>query len=195
MEKILSKTAALIAAFVLSVGVSSVALATPVGTTGPIQTYGPPFGAAHITTVEGDLNAYLGVSDVVYLGRLDSSGFAADPILNGTGASLSGTGLTGTSGTWTFIQGSTVYEVVGIEINGGSHGALYAVTPAALLGFWDTNDLLAGNSDNPPDLSHLDFYARAFGTPPGVPEPLTLSLFGAGLAGLGAIRRRKAKQQ
>lgn len=30
------------------------------------------------------------------------------------------------------------------------------------------------------------------GTPIGTPEPLTLSLFGAGLAGLGAMRRRKA---
>ena len=29
------------------------------------------------------------------------------------------------------------------------------------------------------------------GTPPGVPEPLTLTLFGAGLAGLGALRRRR----
>ncbi len=31
------------------------------------------------------------------------------------------------------------------------------------------------------------------GTPPGVPEPLTIALFGAGLAGLGAMRRRSRK--
>lgn len=29
------------------------------------------------------------------------------------------------------------------------------------------------------------------GTGNGVPEPLTMSLFGAGLAGLGALRRRR----
>lgn len=183
---------AIAAAIFLSLGSS--AMATPVGTVGPIATYDPPFGAAHITDVETDLNSYLGVSDVVYLGRLDGGGFDADTILDGTGASISGTGLTGKSGTWTFVQGTTTYEVVGIEINGGSQGALYAVTPSALLGYWDTNDLLAGKSDNHPDLSHLDFYARAFDPTTNTPEPLTLSLFGAGLAGIGALRRRVTKK-
>jgi hypothetical protein len=28
----------------------------------------------------------------------------------------------------------------------------------------------------------------------GVPEPLTLALFGGGLAGMGALRRRKARK-
>jgi hypothetical protein len=188
MRKIIS---AIAAAVMLSFG--SNAMATPTGLTGPIETYSPPFGSGHITDVENDLNAYLGVSDVVYLGRLDGSKFDADAILAGTGASISGTGLTGTSGTWTFVQGTTTYEVVGLEINGGSHGALYAVTPWALSGFWDTNDITAGASGNHPALSHLDFYARAVGTT-STPEPLTLSLVGAGLAGIGALRRRAAKK-
>lgn len=67
-------------------------------------------------TVTSYLNTYLGVSDVVYMGCLDGSGFDAASILNGAG-------LTGKSGAWTFNQGSTIYEIVGIEMNGGSHGA------------------------------------------------------------------------
>lgn len=42
-----------------------------------------------------------------------------------------------------------------------------------------------GNSNN------VALAEEVLGTPTQVPEPLTLSLFGAGLAGLGAMRRRK----
>ncbi len=180
------------AIFVVAGLSAGMAQATPVGLTGPIEIYSPPFGAAHRTAVVNDLNAALGVTDVVYLGRLNpNGGVEYGPVLTGTGASISGTGLTGKSGTWTFTQGSTTYEVVGIEINGGSKGALYLVTPAALNGFWDTNDLTAGASSNTPNLSHMDFFARIASTTT-VPEPATLALIGAGLVGVWSVRRRKA---
>ena len=42
------------------------------------------------------------------------------------------------------------------------------------------------------ELSTISFTARQSGPPPtGVPEPLTLSLFGAGFAGAAALRRRR----
>lgn len=43
-----------------------------------------------------------------------------------------------------------------------------------------------------PQLQALGYTAQFFSDAENVPEPLTLSLFGAGLIGLGALRRRKA---
>ena len=44
-------------------------------------------------------------------------------------------------------------------------------------------------------ISHASIYARGSGTPPttppSIPEPGTLALYGLGLAGLGVTRRRK----
>lgn len=37
----------------------------------------------------------------------------------------------------------------------------------------------------------VDLPAGAAPPPPGAPEPMTLSLFGAGIAGIGALRRRR----
>lgn len=43
-----------------------------------------------------------------------------------------------------------------------------------------------------PQYTNYAFLVPAGSEPAGVPEPLTLTLVGAGLAGLGALRRRKA---
>jgi hypothetical protein len=42
-------------------------------------------------------------------------------------------------------------------------------------------------------LDDVSIQSRVAPPPPGVPEPLTLALFGAGLAGLGALRRKRAR--
>jgi hypothetical protein len=189
VKNIISATAA---ALSFSFALATAAMATPVGTTGPVQTYDGDFGSGHIATVEAYLNSEIGPG-VVYLGRLDTSGWdatGADAILHGTGAMLAGTDLSKKLGTWTFTQGTTTYQVAAIEINGGSHGALYLVAPWALSGYWDTNDLTAGKSSNSPGLSHLDFYAVAV-PKRAVPEPATLSLVGAGFLGAGYLRRKR----
>ena len=183
---------------------TGIAVATPSWVNGPIDSLSQPFGTAHLTAVENFLDSYYATSGVIYLGRLDSSSndLTSSP-LSGLGTTLTGTGLGSTSGTWTLTENlnlGAAWNVLAIEINAGSQGLLYDENPTGLLtsacntlgmtftctGNWDTSDILVGYG-NHPALSHIDPPL-----PDPVPEPSTLALFGAGLASVLAVRRRKA---
>lgn len=180
------------------VGVSQTALATPAGLSGPWASTPTPanpatFDVIHIGATVVGLSLGLG-EDVDYIGRLSSEDVVFNPFQPGlAGASLTGTGLSGKSGTWTFTSGADLYEIVAVEIDAGNFfgvglGDIYLTDPVANSGFWDTSDF--GTSRFHPNLNYLDFYGVKI-SKGDVPEPMSLALLGGGLATLRMVRRKK----
>ncbi len=139
-------------------------------------------------TLDPDVVAYLtgtlGQSGVVFLGRSDGTG--------GSGTSVSVTGGGTSQGTWTLDPGATgdIAKFLVMHAGEGKTYQLYQIDVPGTTGNWDTSDL-DGHG-----LSFIDLFGGVGATEVGgsgspAPEPTTLGLLGAGLAGLSAARRRK----
>lgn len=102
---------------------------------------------------------------------------------NGITLTVEKTSSSPDAGIW-FIDPSN-YGLDFYAVKGGNEFALYAVTPALNTGKWTTLHVL--NPNGPAGFSHLS--GSVVSAP--VPEPATMLLFGAGLAGLAGIARRK----
>ncbi len=158
-------------------------------------------------TIEADTLAFLSAEYGVtaeYFGRATGEEFGASG-WNSTGTEAPGTSFNvkssdhGLSGTWSFNPGSTdnLPTVIVMHAGGGHKDVIYAINSPGLSGIWDTSENINGGG-NQAKLSNFDVFG---GTGVGVqggclpnfpcPEPLTISLFGAGLLGAFSLRRRR----
>jgi hypothetical protein len=154
------------------------------------------------TQETANMNTSLGTTGFVYLDKSDDASGAG---IGGITFVVTAPGTSSGSWTvtWTDTNGAVPLNLpikLDLEVGlfGGSTGADYLLTGVTLpavpntgTGSFDITFTNRGGQN--PDLSHLTLTGgNATGTTTPAPEPLSISLLGAGLVGLGAVRRRRA---
>lgn len=91
-------------------------------------------------------------------------------------------------GTISHDDGASLYDGAGFGVLVAGSPSPTVEIPTPFAGLTGAFQLIYVEANSIPAVLTLDVTSNT-----GAPEPLTLSLFGAGLAGLGAMRRRKVK--
>ncbi len=203
-----------VVALALGIGFAAPAWADVVICTdfGPLDSYQTSTGTAW--AVDGSMAATTGTPETIAVACTNSSGttyeltdfqFAANSF-NGTNSltaaissSLTGSALesfTITATTQTVPQIFTADLEDGLYLSPGQTDYIILSAAGTAYWGWQWNDMgdvgLYYNQGGPP-IYPLPYTTPAFDLAGNaVPEPITISLFGAGLIGLGALRRRKA---
>ena len=166
-------------------------------------------GASNAPTETSALNdIFGGISDPNKLYHLDGTGQTASTTGLGGITFLVTTTLGDDAGDWTvswtdsnpsIAENLPLYVDLVLLLNGGNNNAAYLlsnvllpVTPA--LGSGTFNIQFLNNGGRQPNVSHLTLAGRISSRPEifQVPEPASITMFGAGLLGLMLYRRRRS---
>lgn len=134
--------------------------------------------------LESNVEAWLGITDPSTFSLSVGSGVTFANV-DDSGNSVTGASK---SGTWTVNSPGQALNFY--VVKAAKNYAMYYVNPAEATGSWSTYDLsVAGyGGGGGLEISHFNGYVSNTSE---VPEPATMILFGTGLAGLAALRRRK----
>lgn len=174
------------AANAVPVNLSSTTNASLDGSTGVTLLLGP--GTYSITPVNGPFTAFTrfnNISGCDLAGENCTSGYEYSFRASYDSTTLGFGDGNANGGIGPLNPGNAYYQTDLQAFNAASPFVnAFTLASATLVDFYIVDDFLADNSGG----ISLDVSAN------DVPEPLTLSLFGAGVAGAAALRRRKAKK-